>query len=235
MVTLSSFLNESYLHELKVFAEYDGLDKVAKADIHLPAEKVSDWQVSLRYLESGNQRYRENKTINHRLGSKEERDSIKDSQQPFAVIIACSDSRTIPEFFFDQKPGDIFVIRSAGNTIDVTALGSIEFAAEYLMVPLVMVVGHSNCGVVNAALKGGVYGGNLQKVIDIIRPQTINCADLLQATQANIHHHASIIRKNEVIKRMGVKVIGGYYDIETGGVTILDDDATSRLGYSSDS
>ena len=137
--------------------------------IHKPEEAVDDWKTALRYLEAGNKRYLKNRML-ARDTYEQDRASLKSGQKPFAVVVTCSDSRVPPELFFDQKLGDIFVIRSAGNTADKAALGSIEYAVLHLHVPLVVVVGHSSCGAVTGAMQDGKHPENLQSIMDAIHP-----------------------------------------------------------------
>ena len=176
----------------------------------------------MRYLEEGNIRYLKNHVIKretHHL----DRDMLQTGQKPFAVVITCSDSRVIPEIYFDQKMGDIFVIRNAGNIADTTVLGSIEYAVKYLKAPLVVVVGHSRCGAVTGALiSGSEYPENLNSIINTISPVVKNCGSLDEAIHANIHHVVETIQENAIIKELDTTVIGAYYDIESGEVTFLN-------------
>jgi len=192
-------------------------NKPKLTDIHKPDEQVDDWQTALKYLEEGNKRYLEGKTSRSETDGAD-RDILKEGQKPFAVIVTCSDSRVSPEIYFDQKLGDIFVIRNAGNIADKTALGSLEYAVEHLNVPLVVVVGHSSCGAVNGAFHGGEYPENLQTIIDAITPAIGASEDLEEAIQLNIDHAVERISGNDIVKHMGARVVGAHYNIETGVV-----------------
>jgi len=184
-------------------------------------EMVTDWQVSLRYLKEGNKRYLAGEGI-QRDTYAEAREILKDGQKPFAVIVTCSDSRVAPEIYFDQRLGDIFVIRNAGNIADATALGSIEFAVGHLKAPLVVVVGHSACGAVAGALaEGAEFSKNLQAVINKIKPGVENIEDLDDAILANIKHVAEQIETNKVVVEMGATVLRAHYDITTGKVSFI--------------
>jgi len=191
------------------------------ADIHDPGEQVDDWRTALRYLEDGNIRYLKNQVITretHHI----DREMLQKGQKPFAVIVTCADSRVAPEIYFDQKLGDIFVIRNAGNIADTTVLGSIEYATKYLKVPLVVVVGHSRCGAVTGALiSGSEYPENLNTIINTIIPVVKDCGSLDEAIHANIHHVVKTIQKNIIIKELDTKVMGAYYNIESGEVTFF--------------
>ena len=186
-------------------------------DTHNPAELVSNWQAAFQYLKDGNKRYLENKTITRNTNA-QDREILKDGQKPFAIIVTCSDSRVSPEIYFDQKLGDIFVIRNAGNIADTATLGSIEYAVEHLKVPLIVVVGHSRCGAVTGALNGGEYPENLQTIINAISPAIKNSKTLEDAVHANIDYVVNRIRENKIVKRLGAAVIGACYNIESGEV-----------------
>ncbi len=186
-------------------------------NVHNPGELVSDWKTALQYLKDGNKRYLEEKTIARNTNA-EDRAELKSGQKPFAIIVTCSDSRVSPEIFFDHKLGDIFVIRNAGNIADSTALGSIEYAVEHLKSPLVVVVGHSCCGAVTGAFQGGEYPSNLKTIIDEITPEISGCGDVDEAIHSNIDSVVKKIQENEIVKEMGAKTIGAYYDIESGEV-----------------
>lgn len=191
-------------------------------NVHNPQEIVRDWQTAQQYLEAGNERYLNNNTI---IGdtSAEEREALKNGQHPFAVIVTCSDSRVAPEIYFDQNPGDIFVIRNAGNIVDMTALGSIEYAVEHLEVPLIVVVGHSCCGAVTAAVGGEAlrHPHNLQSVLDRINDSIEGSENIDEAIYANISSGVEVIKENPIVKENGAKVLGGYYDIASGKVSWL--------------
>jgi carbonic anhydrase len=193
----------------------------APAAINNPATFTTDWNVALQYLKAGNARYVNNQGM-PRTTNAQDRETTKDSQKPFAVVLTCSDSRVAPEIYFDQKMGDIFVIRNAGNIADTTALGSLEFAVAALKAPLVVVVGHTQCGAVKGSLDPkATYPDNLQSVINQIRPNVKNfdAKNVPGATRANIDANVNRIRENAIVKQAGAHVIGALYDVATGVVT----------------
>lgn len=196
-------------------------NQVVAADIHNPGDSVSDWETALQYLKDGNARYVENNLITHDTND-EDRTTLKDGQNPFAIIVTCADSRVSPEIYFDEKLGDIFVIRNAGNVVDETVLGSIEYAVEHLGVPLVVVVGHTSCGAVTGAVEGGENPENLQSIIDRINQSIEGVGSLDEAIEVNVESGVDIIKENEVVEEMGATVIGAFYDIETGEVSWLE-------------
>ncbi len=193
------------------------LQQSEKTNTHNPAEAIVDWNISLQLLKDGNERYVSNQGM-QRDTNEQDRAALKDEQNPFAVIITCSDSRVSPEIYFDQKLGDIFVIRNAGDIVDATTLGSIEYAVEHLAVPLVVVVGHSKCGAVTAAVNGGDFPENLQSILINIKESIKDETDIDRAIHENINAAMDKIKEDDVIKHEKAKVVGAYYNIETGKV-----------------
>ena len=189
-----------------------------KSNIHDPGTAVTDPAVALQYLKDGNQRYLDNNGIQRNTNASD-RNVLADGQKPFAVIVTCSDSRVSPEIYFDQKLGDIFVIRNAGNIADATALGSIEYAVDHLKSPLVVVVGHSSCGAVTAAVQGGTFPDNLQSILTTIKVSIGSDTDVDTAIHDNINSVVSKIQNDEVIQDNNATVVGAYYDIATGKIT----------------
>jgi len=191
--------------------------------IHGAAELVDKWEAALQYLKDGNKRFVNNNGIT-RNTNKADRDILKDGQKPFAVVITCADSRVAPEIYFDQKLGDIFVIRNAGNIADSTVLGSIEYAVEHLHAPLVVVVGHSKCGAVTGALSsdGHHFPRDLQTIITTISSNIRGIRDLDEAIKKNVNSTVDRINENHTIKEVGAKVIGAHYDIVSGEVIFFE-------------
>ena len=151
-------------------------------------------------------------------------------QNPFAIILTCADSRVVPEYVFNQGLGDIFVLRVAGNIADPFELGSMEYAVEHLHVPLIVVLGHSKCGAVDAALGEHKPAGNLGKLVAEIQvgqdlPKE-NAAALETAIKNNARHQAaSLTKRSEVLKEFvehkKVRIVSGVYSLETGKVEWL--------------
>ena len=155
------------------------------------------------------------------------------SQHPFAIIVSCSDSRVPPEIVFDQGLGDLFVFRVAGNVINDEGLGSIEYAVDHLAVHLVVVLGHQRCGAVQAAKETiaakGKAPGHIQSLVTAIKPAVEATVDRdLDATiEANVKNVVrALITSTPILKPKvdsgEVQVIGGYYSLDTGAVTFLD-------------
>ncbi len=182
---------------------------------------------SLKKLVDGNKRYVTGKAVNPDR-DKKRREEIAKAQHPFVVILTCSDSRVSPEVIFDQGLGDIFEIRNAGNLVDDVVLGSIEYAVEHLQVPLVVVLGHERCGAVSAAVAGGEVPGHISSITEILKnsvekakSQKGDTVDI--AVNENIDEMVKKILEDkpimeELIKEGKVKVIGAYYDLDSGEV-----------------
>ncbi len=156
-------------------------------------------------------------------------------QAPFAVVIACSDSRVPPELLFDRGLGDLFIIRLAGNIVDDAALGSIEYAVDHLGVPLVMVLGHKRCGAVQATVetleKNEKAPGHLPALVDAIKPAVEQVKDqpgdkVDNAVKANVRLITAKLKDSEpvvapAVKAGKVRVLGAYYDLDNGKVTFI--------------
>jgi len=189
------------------------------SNLHAPGDLVTDGKVALNYLKEGNLRFVEDKTI-ARDTNLADMKVLKDGQKPFAVVLTCSDSRVSPEIYFDQKLGDIFVIRNAGNYPDQEALGSLEFAVGHLLAPLVVVVGHSKCGAVHTSHSGATgLSSNLQAVLDNIRVNIGSSASAEAAVGDNVSWAVDVIKGNPVVKEKNALVVGAEYCIESGKVT----------------
>jgi carbonic anhydrase len=198
---------------------------------------------ALARLQEGNRRF-----VSHGLHSllaKTHRGELVAGQKPFAVVLGCSDSRVPVEIIFDQGPGDLFVIRVAGNIVAPSQIGSVEFAAAQFETPLVVVLGHSRCGAVRATLDeirrpGGAPGGvphSIHSIVDRIRPSVENLVGLdrgedeerlfQRAVRANIRASAGQLRTGSpmirsLIQEEGLIVLGAEYSLETGVVDFFD-------------
>jgi carbonic anhydrase len=168
-------------------------------------------------LKEGNERYLQGKLIQKNSYSAD-REVLETEQDPYAVILTCSDSRVSPEIFFDQKLGDIFVVRNAGNVADTEALGSIEYAIEHLKTKLVVVCGHTNCGAVTAACSGGNFSPNIKRIVDLIKPAVEKGGDLNKVVRNNVEAMVEKVKADTVINHAGVKIVGACYNIHSGEV-----------------
>ncbi len=186
-----------------------------------------DWALDL--LIEGNERFVANKST-HPHQTIERRVEMTQGQHPFAVVLACSDSRVSPEIVFDRGLGDIFVVRTAGNLVDDIALGSIEYATEHLGASLIMVMGHSKCGAVTAAVQSDDAPGHVGNIIKAIKLAVEKAKgqqgnQLDNSIRANIQIITDLIATCEpilceLVKEGHVKVVGAHYDIDTNGVTV---------------
>ena len=140
--------------------------------------------------------------------------TAREGQKPYAVIVTCSDSRVIPESIFSAGIGELFVIRSAGFTIDRTALGSIEYAVEHLGVKLVVVLGHTHCGAVDTALSHEEVHGALGAVIREIAGAIGSEEDGDKAVELNVKHSCEVIARAKV----PAEIMGAVYHTDTGRV-----------------
>src|SRR5882762_9751917 len=133
-----------------------------------PAAAVSA-DVALAKLKEGNLRFASS-DVSQSKPTAARRAETAQAQHPFAIVVGCADSRTAPEIVFDQNIGDLFVVRTAGNLVDEHALGSIEYAVDHLGVRLIVVLGHTRCGAVTAALASDTAPGHVQSLVRDIQP-----------------------------------------------------------------
>jgi carbonic anhydrase len=158
-------------------------------------------------------------------------------QSPFAAYVTCSDSRVPPELLFGRGLGELFIIRNAGNTVDTVALGSIEYAVGVLGVPLVVVMGHESCGAVKAAVdvvkNNATFPGQIGRMIEPIIPAVLasrenGTIELDNAVRQNVRRVVSQLRNQtdplmqEPLAQGRLKVVGAYYDLDTGAVDFFD-------------
>lgn len=199
----------------------------------LPAQAASapTADEALQRLMEGNERHFGKKFV-HPDHWEVRRAEVAKTQHPFAIVLGCADSRVPPEILFDQGLGDLFVIRVAGNVVDPAVLGSIEYAAEHLGSPLVMVLGHERCGAVSATVQGGEMPGHLGALVDPIKPAVAAAkkekGDLLDnAVRANVRLVVEQLKASEpllshLVHEGKLKVVGARYDLDTGRVELLE-------------
>jgi carbonic anhydrase len=198
---------------------------------------------ALHRLREGNRRFVSGTPQLEGVSSLTRRADLVAGQEPFAIILGCSDSRVPAEIVFDQGLGDLFVIRVAGNIVAPSQIGSVEFAAERFGTRLVVVLGHSQCGAVLATLEElrrptETQSRNLRSIVDRIRPAVegllragpVPDADALvgEAIRANVRAATNQLRHgSEIIERLsahdGLLVVGAEYSLESGVVNVLDD------------
>ena len=178
-----------------------------------------DAEKSLRLLRKGAKKYEANGAYDGDV-PKPMRERLSEGQHPFATVVTCSDSRVIPEAIFSCGMGDLFVIRTAGSVIGAHELASIEYAAHHIHVPLTVVLGHTHCGAVGAAIAGETEG-NVGVITQAIRAAIGNETDHLKATRLNAENSVRRIQE-DLQGGEAHRVCGAVYDIETGVVTWFD-------------
>jgi carbonic anhydrase len=201
-----------------------------------------DFQEALQRLKDGNRRFVNHLRSTEAMMSQLRRDELVQGQQPFAIVLGCSDSRVPAEIVFDQGLGDLFVIRVAGNIVAPSQVGSVEFAAEAFGTRLVVVMGHTSCGAINTTLevieKPDVpRSPNLLSIVSRVRPaiEALVHTDLArdrprlihEAVRANVRasvshlKHGSALLERLVLEQ-GLRVVGAEYSLESGEVDFFD-------------
>lgn len=197
---------------------------------------------ALDRLKAGNQRFVKGDTTHPRLLSHQERAEMAEAQNPFAIILGCSDSRVPAEQVFDQGLGDLFVIRVAGNIVAPSQVGSVEFAAERYDCAIVVVLGHSHCGAIQATVDTlldpeNPPSDNLMSIVNRVRPsvEILLQTDLkhdhkklcMHAVRSNVFasvnqlRHGSAVLESLIAKGKMI-VVGAEYSLETGEVNFFD-------------
>jgi len=195
---------------------------------------------ALTRLKEGNQRFVEGIRVPKSRYNEERRNQLLAGQNPFAIILGCSDSRVPAEMVFDQGLGDLFVIRVAGNIVAPSLVGSVEFAASRFGTPLVVVMGHSHCGAVSATIEelempNENRSPNLESIVKRIRPSVENLMDLNlppeelkgRAIRANIRkscdhlRHGSAILE-DLLGKGELMIVGAEYSLESGKVDFFE-------------
>lgn len=197
---------------------------------------------ALERLQEGNRRFIAGKRSTDTLASPARRSEVVADQDPYAIILGCSDSRVPAEIIFDQGLGDLFVIRVAGNVVAPSQIGSVEFAAEWFGTRLVVVLGHSRCGAVVATLqqlmrKTEHPSRNLRSIVDRVRPSVEPLLEstpgqdldalVHQAVRANVRASANQLRHgSDVLEQLVVRgkllIVGAEYSLDTGVVDFFE-------------
>ncbi len=197
---------------------------------------------ALQHLREGNIRFSNNLRDPDAVATHAKRVELTAGQDPFAVILGCSDSRVPAEMVFDQGLGDLFVIRVAGNIVAPSQIGSVEFAVSRFGTRLVIVLGHSKCGAITATIDELARGNsspskNISSIVDRVKPavESLMCTDLKNdpdklveaAVRANVRVSANQLRHgSEIIENLiqndGLLIVGAEYCLETGVVDFFD-------------
>lgn len=188
---------------------------------------VSSAEEALQELKEGNAEFISGNTAALRA------DLAENGQAPYAVVITCSDSRVAPEVLFNTTMGELFTIRTAGNVVDEFEIGSVEYGAEHLGAPLIVVMGHSNCGAVSAAVSGEAEGF-IQNIVEEIAPsveeakktETEESAIAALAEYLNIQNTIEKLRTSTILSQLEsegkIRIIGAKYNIVDGTVEFLE-------------
>jgi carbonic anhydrase len=183
---------------------------------------------ALQQLIEGNQRFAEGRmtSFEEDLGILKEKTAER--QEPFAAVLSCADSRVPVEAIFDQSIGHLFVTRVAGNIATSELIASLEYGVAVLGTRAIMVLGHANCGAVEASIEAKAVPGQISALYPYIRPAVDQAGPNLEATiKANAKIQAALLRQSspvlaEHIKQNQLKIVAGYYDLVSGKVTLLD-------------
>lgn len=186
---------------------------------------------ALKKLKDGNERFVQ-LHMKHPDASKKRRKAMLNGQHPFVVILSCSDSRVPPELIFDQGLGDIFEIRNAGNVLNKHVIGSIEYAVMHCGVKLIVIMGHQDCGAINATLSGVSETEYIQALENSIQPAVEDCkkkgleVNSDNVVKAHIMQDINELLEQDVelvkyMKKNDVKIVPAYYHLDSGKVDFL--------------
>ena len=196
---------------------------------------VVSWEEALHRLQEGNKRFATGQSA-HPHQSSERREQMLAGQHPFAAVLCCSDSRVPPELLFDQGMGDLFVVRVAGNVVDDGVLGSISYSVNHLKIPLVLVLGHEDCGAVTATLQSQQTLSQAPPEIQHLMRRIVPAIEGLPYTTAKDEKLARSIEANtrqsvrqlqqasclhQALQQGETRILGGIYSLGTGKVQIL--------------
>jgi carbonic anhydrase len=214
-----------------------GLAASVAAREHEPGPSLTPQQV-LEKLQDGNARYVAGKSVHANLDAARREETAKNGQHPTATVLSCSDSRVPVELLFDQGIGDVFVVRVAGNVCNVDEAGSIEYGVDHVGTPLLVVLGHTDCGAVKAAATHAELHGHVVPLVANLRPviarlekehPDLHGIELVPAAvEANVRASIDNLLKmshivHDRVKAGKLKVVGAVYDLKSGKVRWLDE------------
>ena len=233
-MSLAVIATTAFLHQLSATAD------APEKEREKPRETLPDptarllRDASLMLLREGNSRYLSGKSQHPHLDAERRSSTVAQGQEPFATVLACSDSRDPVELIFDRGVGDLFVVRVAGNIAGNSELATIEYGVGHLNTPLLVVMGHSKCGAVTAVAKGAELHGHLHELAEHIKPavekartDSSDTEELIpKAIQANVWQSIEdVLRESSVVREKilagRVSILGAVYDLEAGKVTWL--------------
>jgi carbonic anhydrase len=203
--------------------------KPGSEDKAIAASEPTTPDESIKALLEGNKRFVQRRRTNPRQDSVRLAE-VAETQKPFAAILSCADSRVPSEIVFDQGFGDLFVCRVAGNVATPEEIGSLEFGALILGTKVIMVMGHERCGAVSATIKGTQVPGQIGSLLDAIKPAVARSqgqpGDRVEnVCKANVLVQIEKLKSSPVLAQLiqekKLKIIGGYYDLDTNRVTLV--------------
>ena len=187
-----------------------------------------NWNEAIARLKEGNRHF-VNDMLEGKLQNSSRREELVSGQNPYAIILTCSDSRTIPEYTFDTGLGELFVIRVAGNIANTSTIASIEYAVAHIGVNLVVVLGHDNCGAIAAAIEGGDGGKNINHLLSHIMPvlNSVEDKSVNNVARENTKYVVEqIVNNSEIVKnavnKESFKILPAYYYLQSGKVDFFE-------------
>jgi carbonic anhydrase len=192
------------------------------------AQTAHSGEEAVRELMAGNERYVAGKLTSFAEDLQILKEKTVSKQEPFAAVLSCADSRVPVEIIFDQSIGHLFVTRVAGNMITPEIVGSLEYGVAVLGVKAILVMGHTNCGAISAAVQAKEVPGQISVLYQHLMPGIKDAhGDVALAVKMNAAFQAKLLRESstviaKAIKDDGVKVVGGSYDLASGRVTLVD-------------
>ncbi|WP_433964224.1 carbonic anhydrase [Tunturiibacter gelidiferens] len=204
-----------------LMAELAGIGRAASAQTGMTGE------TAMHELMAGNERFMAGKITSFPEDLKILQEKTVLKQEPFAAVLSCADSRVPVEILFDQSIGHVFVTRVAGNVVTPEIMASLEYGVAVLGLKAVLILGHSNCGAISAAVQGKEVPGQISVLYQHLMPAVRDAhGDVVQAVKANVVFQTRLVRESstliaKAVKENGVRVAGGVYDLETGRVAII--------------
>jgi carbonic anhydrase len=202
-------------------AEFAAIGRLALAQTGMTGESA------MHELMAGNERYIAGKITSFPEDLKILQEKTVLKQEPFAAVLACADSRVPVEILLDQSIGHVFVTRVAGNVVTPETMASLEYGVAVLGLKAILVLGHTNCGAIAAAILGKEVPGQISVLYQHLMPGVRDAhGDVVQAVKANVVFQTRLVRESstliaKAVKDSGVKVVGGVYDLESGRVKII--------------
>jgi carbonic anhydrase len=203
-----------------------GIDLAAPRPVMAQSKLSPD--AALKELMDGNARFVSGRSNAHEQDVAILKQNTLDKQEPYASVLACSDSRVPVEIIFDQTIGHLFVSRVAGNVITPEIIASLEYGAAVLGTKVILVIGHANCGAVKATIQGKEVPGQISALFPHIQPAVDQAGSNLEAaTKANAKIQAALLRQAStviagMVKDKKLRVVAGYYDLSSGTATLLE-------------